>query len=140
MNRVTHNFPEFFRDLQRHLDGVESERLAGVRRLALNTLGDIQELSPVDTGLYQSSHDLSIGAPSDFEPSPESPPTPEEQRQKARSRLRGIRRLQGLSIFITSNLAYANRLEHGHSKLQAPHGVYGIAAQRAERVAREVLG
>jgi hypothetical protein len=108
--------------------------------VALQLILDAQRISPVDTGLYRSAHDLTINETSTLHAGKTAPEifeagTMTDQQTQidlAISRLDGAREsFKGtISIFLTNNLQYAWALENGHSQ-QAPQGVYGIVRQRA---------
>jgi hypothetical protein len=138
----SHNFNAAYASFSHLVAGTEEKKGEIVRALALTTLSDLQFLSPVDTGRYRSSHDLTIDRASDFHPV--DPVVPDGEKPKyspaaagsqlavGDQRLRAVKRLPPrLRIYISTNVVYANALEHGHS-MQAPAGVYWIARIRAK--------
>lgn len=68
----------------------------------------LARLSPIDTGLYRESHRLLVNG-EEREPPVEI----------------GV---EDTVVFVNL-LAYARRIEHGHSKNQAPDGVYEVASE-----------
>lgn len=142
---IEHNFDQCFAALEREIEGRREEAASAVRAVAIQAVADIQRISPVDTGRFRASHQLSIDevipgeAPAGKSPGEYVGQTA-ERLNDANQRLAGIRRIErDLSIFICSSLPYAMALEHGHSK-QAPAGVYAVAAQRAERTIARLGG
>lgn len=139
---ASHNFNAVHNQFSLLVSAAEDKKCEIVRALALATLSDLQFLSPVDTGRYRSSHDLTINRVSDFHPT--DPPAMPGEKPKysggeqgmrlavGDQRLKGIQRLPPrLRIYLATNVVYANALEHGHS-MQAPVGVYYIALIRAK--------
>lgn len=104
-------------------DQIEAEVAKRVRVIAIAMLNEVVLRSPVDTGRFRGSHIVSIGAPV-FTETQQADPT------GAATLNEGISRLSGLepftTVYIQTNLPYAERLENGHSK-QAPAGIYGLA-------------
>lgn len=109
--------------LERAFDQAEAEAVAFMRTVAVQALADAQRLSPVDTGLYRASHNLSISpAAIAYAPAGErgGDPSGLSSVAAARSIPDG-----GLTIFLWNSQIYAWPLEDGHS-LQAPQGIYRI--------------
>lgn len=133
-----HNFPQFFDELRADIQQWNGIKEDTIKEIAIQALADLQTLSPVDTGLYRGSHDLTISSPSaftrtDIDAGNKGRSEAEEQINKAIARLQAVEgeNMNGLRIFITNNLQYATPIEFG-SSMQAPEGVYALAQQRAE--------
>lgn len=78
--------------------------------------------SPVDTGLYRSNHSVSIGErfTGEFGITDKSTVVGD-----AKSKINEFNSEKDNLVFIQNNLDYAESLENGHSKRQAPSGIYG---------------
>lgn len=106
------------------LDDFGAKKPVVIRAVALELFSRVVRRSPVDTGFYRASHDLTLGAPSSFVATPGGGP----RTNLVPSILQGVP-AQGPfpPIFISNNAPYARRLEFGHSR-QAPVGVYRVTA------------
>lgn len=159
---VNTNLPQFRRALVAEFQAFQAQEVRIVKQVALETLRDVINRSPVATGYYRASHGLTIGQPlrkprlrppgrrqigtrrrrraqaeSDFDSGVGLGPGVAEA--EAQQTLNSIRTLpRRLSIYISNPLPYASRIEDGHS-MQAPGGVYTIAAIRAENLLREAV-
>ncbi len=145
---MSHNGGQVLRGVTEALSKFEVEKMNLVKKITLTALGDAQTLSPVDTGLFRGSHDLTIAEPSSLRTTPSpakrqpgDPPIPEfvgyqrKRTEEALTRLgTGVqpKQLDGLVIYLSNNLEYAQALENGHSQ-QAPTGVYRIVREKAEQ-------
>lgn len=127
-----------------------NERIEGrvelVQEVALQALADAQTLSPVDTGHYRASHNLSVNkfekvnslaskkALSKARSKSINARTAAQRLEKAPQRLSVIpdllKSLGKVTIYISNNAVYARRLEYGHSKA-APNGIYSVVRERA---------
>lgn len=105
-----------------------------VRKVALDVLNQLGEMSPVDTGRFRGNWMLAINSPdlsNDAEPG-------RDIRAPGEAALTTYR--LGGKIFITNNLPYAFRLEYGWSN-QAPNGMVRLTiASYGQFLARAVRG
>lgn len=137
--KITHNFGEAMRDLTAQFKARDTENLRMVKSVPLQAMADIQRMSPVDTGRFRASHNLSINemdetVQPDKQSNSENNARAKEQFENAQSEIGAIPDLKRkLTIWICNNLPYAYSLEMGHS-MQAPNGIYAIARQRAENL------
>lgn len=143
--RITHNLAEVLDDFQVEIAKHNGRAVEAVRKIALGALNDVSA-APIDTGRYRASHVLTMEAPSTDTP-PDHPDAgsndpryqsiADQNRQEAEATLAGLRDLRNVSVFIATNLEYANAIENGHS-MQAPQGVYAVALKRAEARFRRI--
>ncbi|MCE5229009.1 hypothetical protein LLG95_05370 [bacterium] len=137
--KITHNFGEAMRDLTAQFKARDAQNLRLVKTVPIQAMADIQRMSPVDTGRFRASHNLSMDEMDDSiqpdkQTSSENNARAKEQLVNAQSEIGAIPDLKRkLTIWICNNLPYAYSLEMGHSK-QAPNGIYAIARQRAENL------
>ena len=131
------NFPRFSKSIQKDFDRWDGDKKTLIETVAIQALADLQELSPVDTGTFRASHNLSVGTQdTDTTTRKKGKHTKSKGDEDKASFNKALRQLRdkeikhGTSIFITNNLVYAQAIEHGHSK-QAPRGVYRLAEIRA---------
>lgn len=96
-----------------------------IRKVALQAVQGVVQMSPVDTGRFRGAWQLQVGGP----PSGEGTPDRGGQATVARAEA-ALARMQGAqSVWITNTVPYAQELEDGHSP-QAPAGVLGVTAAR----------
>lgn len=95
------------------------------KKIAFEALRRIILKSPVDTGLFRANWQVGIEIP--------NRDIAESVTNNAQARAGAV--LESLKpfdvIWICNNLAYAEKLEHGHSK-QAPQGMVAITVQEIE--------
>lgn len=105
------------------IDQIESDLVKQARIIAMALLGEIVLRSPVYTGRFRGNTVVSVGAPV-------LSTTENVDKSGAATIAAGQAALSGLKpytvIFLQNNLAYAEKLENGHSK-QAPNGIFGLA-------------
>lgn len=103
-------------------DGSELQR-----KITAAMLQGVVLKSPVNTGAFRGNHRVSIGSvdyTKDFQKKDKSGTT------TIADGMAKILSVQlGMRVFISNNLPYAIRLENGHSKEQAPLGIYSITFQ-----------
>lgn len=120
-------------DLKRRLDALFDKKVtknveATVRRVALDLLGTIKILTPVDTGRARSNWHLEVGVRDIVlvEPGGDLPADVSNYRIDK-------------TIFISNNLPYIQALEDGHSQ-QAPKGMVKDAIATVKRRAKARTG
>jgi hypothetical protein len=132
---IKHNFTDAKLRLDKTFLIWDDSKSKIVRLSALEIFRRLVVKSPVDTGFYRSSHDVTIGAISSFVP-PKSKKggkgkggqNLQDRFNEASTRLAGVNSVKGgITIYFTNNAPYANALEHGHSQ-QAPQGIYQVVA------------
>lgn len=113
----------FTADLKRFSDKAEKDMNRFCRLIALDLHKRVVTRSPVDTGRFKANNQVSLnGLPSDSQLSVDKgggATITSGSNEIARFNL-------GDTIFLYNNVAYAMRLEFGHSK-QAPTGIYRIS-------------
>ncbi|HCV3139933.1 TPA: HK97 gp10 family phage protein [Acinetobacter baumannii] len=87
-----------------------------VKKITMDTVQSLVNLSPVDTGAYRASHIVSVGSADYGLREPETNPINDAAIQAMKIKL-------GNLVYIQNNKAYALRLENGWSD-QAPQGIY----------------
>lgn len=100
-------------DSEQHLKKVSAEMLQGVIIR-----------SPVDQGAFRGNHKVSVNNPD----TTSDKNLKDSQGNKTHlSESEKLKQLKlGDTVYIQNNLPYAVRLENGHSKEQAPLGIYGL--------------
>ena len=144
---IEHNTEQVIDSLNAALRQATDQVARIVRIVGVETMRQLIGRSPVDTGYYRASHDLTIGIPSEFK-QPQNDTIFNratqgggiEQQQIAKgtarlSTLRGAQIRKGVSIYITNNAPYATILETGHSQ-QARQGIYTVVARRVPAILR----
>lgn len=105
-------------------DVVEEDLTKRMRSISLAMLQEIVLRSPVDTGLFRNNHVVTILSPT-------YTPTLETDVSGAGAITRGLTAMTGLEpytvVYIQNNLAYAQKLEDGHSKQAPPGGIYAAS-------------
>lgn len=113
----------FTADLKRFGEKTEKSMNRFCRLVALDLHKRVVNKSPVDTGRFKANNQVSLnGLPSDSQLNVDKggdATITSGSNEVARFNL-------GDTIFIYNNVAYAMRLEFGHSK-QAPTGIYRIS-------------
>lgn len=128
--------PSFgIRDLGHFVDDVAEQLDIAVdvvaRKLTIDAWGKLVKKTPVDTGRARASWAITVSEPYSgppLAPGNYSPPT-----------VPSVEEIDGTtSVFITSNLAYMERLEDGHSG-QAPQGMVRITVAEVAAELDEIL-
>lgn len=97
------------------------------KKISLEVLRGVVEMSPVDTGRFRGNWQLGL----DFKPTGEISMPEAAVRDPFIEGLGSIGPLKfGQIVWITNNVPYAQALEDGHSKAQAPHGMVKITLAR----------
>ena len=87
-----------------------------VKKITMDAVQSLVNLTPVDTGAYRASHIVSIGSGDYGIREPETNAVQDAAIQAVKFKL-------GNLVYIQNNKAYAERLEDGWSD-QAPQGIY----------------
>jgi len=147
---VTSNINQVIVDLKRVAADFDKKSVQIVGISSLEMFRQLISLSPVDTGYYRATHDLTINNKSSFkQPADEAlfnqgsrgGGAEEAQFQEAESRLGSITGRdisKGLSVFFTNNAPYSQPLEDGHS-LQAAQGIYTIVSKKAPAIIKAAV-
>lgn len=106
----------------REVEQTQNKRL---RAAALQALTGVIERSPVDTGAFRSNNRVSVGSPDDGYDESATDATGDATQAEGLQIIGQVRDAFGV-IYVQNNLPYAEALENGHSKNQAPSGVYAI--------------
>jgi len=117
------------------------------REIIFSTYTYMVYISPVDTGRYRASHEINIGS---LNTSGKTLITPKctlhnaaTSITKAKSVVDQIKKGWGnqkkFTVYISNSVAYAWKLEMGHSK-QAPKGIYVLGRERAIKLWRQAVG
>jgi hypothetical protein len=108
-----------------------------IRKTLIDTWAEITKISPVLNGIYRASHGIMVSEPTGDEPTAEMPgdgstiPAPTMPMSGSE---RGFTwELKDNEVWFYNNLVYAAPLENGHSKDQAPNGIYRVALKSIER-------
>ncbi|EXE36599.1 HK97 gp10 family phage protein [Acinetobacter baumannii] len=89
-----------------------------VKKITMDAVQSLVNLTPVDTGAYRASHIVSIGSGDYGVRGPETNAVQDAAIQVVKIKL-------GNLVYIQNNQPYAERLENGWSD-QAPQGIYGL--------------
>ncbi|MDC5406334.1 HK97 gp10 family phage protein [Acinetobacter baumannii] len=89
-----------------------------VKKITMDTVQSLVNLSPVDTGAYRASHIVSVGVADYGVRGPETNAVQDAAIQAVNFKL-------GNLVYIQNNQPYAERLENGWSD-QAPQGIYSL--------------
>ncbi len=141
---LKHNFQEALVQLNDDLEDYSGDKRKLVRILGLELFRRLVGRSPVDSGFYRSSHDLTLDAESTFVQSRAglSEGGEREAATQANKAGRQLDRIKGddvtRDIFLSNNAPYAGRLENGHSK-QAPQGIYAVVADEFDSIAARAI-
>ena len=124
---------QFQLDLKKFGNGTQKTLSALVRRASLLVMGDLIKGSPVDTGRFQASWFVGVGAPNRTVGRARAKES--GAKEESRSRLKELtpETVSGYQpVFISNNLAYGPSLANGSSG-QAASGWIDAAVLRAER-------
>lgn len=100
-------------DSEQHLKKISAEMLQGVI-----------VRSPVDQGAFRGNHKVSVNNP---DTTSDKNLKDTQGNKTLLSESEKLKQLKlGDKVYIQNNLAYAVRLENGHSEKQAPLGIYGL--------------
>jgi len=116
-----------FESLPKELDlltkNLESSFDNAIKDYTVTLVSRMYDISPVDTGLYRSNHNVSLDKRSQNTYSITSKDTVVGD---AASKVNEFNSLRNEFVYIQNNLDYAEKLENGGSN-QAPAGIYGQA-------------
>lgn len=128
---------DFAQQVKKYREKAEDRMSALPRAVAFEFLACAVSRSPVDTGRFKANHQVTINM---------RPPASLLAYDKGGNKAlaEGRRVLAGYkagdTIFISNNLAYAMPLEYGHSKKQAPFGVYRVSAEEIAAKLPDIVG
>ncbi len=125
------SFEEDLRRFQKKA-GVRAELV--LRKVGIEVASSLIRKSPVDTGRFRANWITSILAPSSS--TTESTDTSGQNAMAAATKQILSAKL-GQTIWISNNLPYAQRLEHGHSQ-QAPAGMVRITVAEWQGYLKQV--
>lgn len=112
-------------DIQRFVDKAKGNIDLVIRKIALDMFKRVIMKSPVDTGRFRANFQVAIGSmPAGTLEIDDK--TGAATISKVTAATLGLS--AGQTIYLVNNLAYARRLEYGHSK-QAPNGMVRITVQ-----------
>ena len=116
--------------------GIRAELV--LRKVGIEVASSLILKSPVDTGRFRANWVASILAPSN---NTTESTDPSGQNAMAAASKQILNAKLGQAIWISNNLPYAQRLEHGHSQ-QAPAGMVRVTVAEwqgyLKRVARQL--
>ena len=115
------NINEFAKELEILSKRVNKSLKATVKDYTLKLLSNLYKISPVDTGLYRSNHNISISR-RDYNTNKFENKT--SLLAKGAMDFKPFNLLTTKTIYIQNNVDYSEKLENGGSR-QAPSGVYG---------------
>lgn len=124
----------FGRDIRKFVEKTKVREDIAIRAFVLDVFRQLLEESPVDQGRYRANWNVSVGSPN-LDASKKGrvktarkPATPTEE---ARANAALAEFEPGDTIWLTNNVPYAEALENGHSRKQAPNGVVAVVLPRA---------
>lgn len=103
---------------------VEQEQNKRLRAAALQAFQGVIERSPVDTGAFRGNNRVSVGSPDDGYDESATDATGDATQAEGMQIIGRVNKAFDV-IYVSNNLPYAERLEHG-SSTQAPQGVYAV--------------
>ena len=106
------------------------------RKIALDSFTSVITISPVDTGLFRGNWQPGIGAPPGGVLETLDP-TGAISIGAVEARVAEFK--PGEVIYLANNLPYAERLEDGYSKIQAPNGMVRLTQQRFQAIASAAI-
>ena len=113
------------RQVKAIVEDIEKVTSGIMVKLASSIHGELVKTTPVDTGWARANWVATAGAPFSFKAKAVKDPQPSNiaslslKQQASIVRLSAYRLSAG-ALFITNNVPYINRLNHGHSKQQPP--------------------
>lgn len=133
---ITHNFNTVRKQMEKAFNKANEEKIKTLKEIVFETFKFILVFSPVDTGLFRSSHEIFIGelqlpiipeTGTIIDETPEG--LPGKTLEQGLSRIESITAIPkgGFKIFIVTNLTYSAVLEDRFL-------IYEIAANVAERL------
>lgn len=122
------NINQFLKDTNKAIEKQLKKQQKVGKQIVLEAYSGVVRRSPVDSGLFKSSHIITLNKFTD-----EIPKDVDRTREiKEQAFIQGLRFSNGDKIVIQSNLLYSEKLESGHSK-QAPAGIYAITEAQVKR-------
>ncbi|MBL0721244.1 MAG: hypothetical protein JJV88_01535 [Sulfurovum sp.] len=122
---MTSNFSEFMRETMGQVEEQKLEQKRQARQIILETYQFIVNGSAVNTGLYKHNHQVSINSKRT-----ETVEINENIQAQNRLEINSASLNNNHKLTIQNRLNYANKLEAGHSRQQAP-ALYGRAEEKA---------
>jgi len=125
---IKSNFDSFFKGFNSTIKEIEEQQNKDAIRIVLYAHNRVMVGSPKHTGRYQASNAISVNTRSSWSaPEGLSEAQYDAIRYAEAGKLGNIKIKKVKTIYIQNNLQYAEAIENGHSKHQAPQGVYAIA-------------
>lgn len=131
------NITDFLDSFDKDVKELQDEQQRSAKSIALTALSKVQELSPVDKGLFRASHTLSINRRENRTPNEIMDAQSSDERYAAIAQsnsvaasaaLAGTRLKNGDKIYIQNHLEYAEAIENGHGG-RRPGAVYARAIE-----------
>ena len=111
---------QFLKETQKQIDKELDKQKSAAKKILITAYDSIVNGSAVDTGLFRTSHIISLNKFNDTVPTVKN----DSQIAISRASLGAFKFNDGDFFVIQNNLAYAEALEGGSSKQQAP-ALYG---------------
>jgi len=138
---VGSNINDFLKETNKAIEAELVKQQKEATKIILGAYSEIIQESPKDTGLFRHSNFIRKNFKYKREIKP--PKTEAERKSKAseheakqdsqRSKIETTTLKHGDVISIQNQLSYADALEAGHSTIQAPFGIYGIAEEKIRK-------
>ena len=98
-----------------------------LRKVSAEMLQQVIVRSPVDTGAFRGNHRISVNSPDNTYDLSTADKGGRATQQEGNQKI--LRAKLGDLVYVQNNLPYAVALENGHSREQAPNGVYALSCQ-----------
>lgn len=108
---------------------VQDDTAVVFRDVCENVARDVIYKSPRDTSRFLSNNNFSVNAPDESYDPNKRDPTRSDTLANARLAIAALK--PGDVFHVVNTTPYGKYLEWGHSRTQAPMGIYGIAANNA---------
>ena len=127
---MSSNIDAFIKETNAEIKKLQDKQVSEAKKIVLGAYSQTVSGSAVDTGLYRSSHLISINSKDKTIPTKKD----DSRISDGKSEVNNAKFKNGDTITIQNNLLYALPLEDGHSTQQAP-----LLYSRVEEMTRTVI-
>jgi hypothetical protein len=130
---VGSNINDFLKETNKAIEAELVKQQKEATKIILGAYSEIIQESPKDTGLFRHNHFVTVNSKTNQTTGDEFDPSMIAVIEGAEQNIKTAKLKHGTTITIQNNLSYADALESGHSKKQAPAGIYGVTEEKIRK-------
>ena len=128
---MTVGVTQFTFEMEKELGEIETKKLLPLKqKISMQAMAGVTQMMPVDSGRAKGNTLASVGAPN-FTYTENTDKSGDATIAKAQTAIMADRDPYA-PVYVQNNLPYIEALEGGHSKIQAPFGMFGVTFTRIQ--------